>query len=89
MVGTTTAFLRGGLSATLPLSAALLGAALTVSAATTTEYFVRRRRLAEGVATQNANLYAEERTISETLQRSLLPEAIPARAGLTIAVSVR
>jgi serine phosphatase RsbU (regulator of sigma subunit) len=86
LVGTTTAPLGGGLSATLPLIAALLGAALTVSAATTTEYLVRRRRLAEGVATENASLYAEERTISETLQRSLLPEAIPVLPGLTIAV---
>jgi serine phosphatase RsbU (regulator of sigma subunit) len=86
LVGTTTAPLGGGLSATLPLIAALLGAALTASAAVTTEYLVRRRRLAEGEATENASLYAEERTISETLQRSLLPEGIEQPAGLDVAV---
>jgi serine phosphatase RsbU (regulator of sigma subunit) len=86
LVGTTTASLGGGLSANLPLIAALLGAALAGSAALTTEYLVRRRRLAEGEATENASLYAEERTISETLQRSLLPEGIPAVGGLSFAV---
>jgi hypothetical protein len=86
LIGTTTASLGGGLSATLPLIAALLGAALTGSAVLTTEYLVRRRRLAEGVATENASLYAEERTISETLQRSLLPERMPTVGGLAFGV---
>jgi serine phosphatase RsbU (regulator of sigma subunit) len=86
LVGTTTASLGGGLSANLALIAALLGAALTGSAVLTTEYLVRRRRLAEGEATENASLYAEERTISETLQRSLLPDGIPAVGGLAFAV---
>jgi Stage II sporulation protein E (SpoIIE) len=86
LVGTTTTSLAGGLSANLPLIAALLGAMLTLSAAVTSEYLIGRRRLAEVLATENAGLYVEQRTIAETLQRSLLPEEIPALDGLEIAV---
>jgi serine phosphatase RsbU (regulator of sigma subunit) len=86
LVGTTTTSLAGGLSADLPLIAALLGAILTLSAAVTSEYLIRRRRLAEVLASENAGLYVEQRTIAETLQHSLLPDAIPALDGLEIAV---
>jgi serine phosphatase RsbU (regulator of sigma subunit) len=86
LVGTTTTSLAGGLSANLPLIAALLGAILTLSAAVTSEYLIGRRRLAEILATENASLYLEQRTIAETLQHSLLPEKIPALDGLEIAV---
>jgi serine phosphatase RsbU (regulator of sigma subunit) len=86
LVGTTKGSLAGGLSADLPLIAALLGAILTVAAAVTAEYLIRRRRFAEFLALENASLYVEQRTIAETLQHSLLPEAIPHVDGLEIAV---
>ena len=86
LVGTTKGPLAGGLSADLPLIAALLGALLTVGAAVTAEYLIRRRRLAEFLAMENARLYVEQRTIAETLQHSLLPGAIPHVDGLEIAV---
>jgi hypothetical protein len=86
LVGTTTTSLSGGLSADLPLIAAILGAILTLSVAVTSEYLIGRRRLAEVLATENAGLYVEQRTIAETLQHSLLPEEIPAIDGLEISV---
>jgi PAS domain S-box-containing protein len=42
------------------------------------------RRLSDGMAT--AEIYAREHTIAETLQRSLLPEALPVIPGLDLAV---
>jgi Stage II sporulation protein E (SpoIIE) len=85
-VGSTTASLAGGVSADLPLITALVGALLTLGAAVTAEYLIRRRRVAEFLAIENAGLYVEQRTIAETLQHSLLPEEIPAVQGLEIAV---
>jgi serine phosphatase RsbU (regulator of sigma subunit) len=86
IVGTTTVPLAGGASADLPLIAAIFGAILTLGAAANSEYLVRRRRLAEVLAAENASLYVEQRTISEALQHSLLPDAIPALPGIEIAV---
>ena len=86
LVGTTNVALAGGASANLALIAALTGAALTLSAALTAEYLIRRRRLAEVLAAENASLYVEQRTIAETLQHSLLPEEIPVVPGIEIAV---
>jgi hypothetical protein len=86
LIGTTTVPLAGGLSADLPLIAALLGAFVTLAAALTTEYLIRRRGLAESLAVENASLYVEQRTIAETLQHSLLPEGMPQVDGLEIAV---
>ena len=62
------------------------GLVLAVIAAMTAEYLMRRRRLAERLATENAHLYQEQRTIAVTLQRSLLPDAIPSLDGVEIAV---
>jgi serine phosphatase RsbU (regulator of sigma subunit) len=86
LVGTARTTLAGGLSSTLPWVVALVGAALAITGAVTAEYLVRRRRLAEALAAENATLYLEQRTISETLQHSLLPAEIPTVAGLQVAV---
>jgi serine phosphatase RsbU (regulator of sigma subunit) len=86
LVGSTTASLGGGLSAALPWVVGVFGAALAVLTALTTDYLIRRRRLAENLAEENAGLYVEQRTIAETLQRSLLPDRIPTVAGIDIAV---
>jgi serine phosphatase RsbU (regulator of sigma subunit) len=86
LVGTSSGPLGGGLSAALPWVVLIFGAALTIIAALVTEYLVRRRQWAESLASENASLYLEQRTISETLQRSLLPDEIPQLAGVQIAV---
>ena len=67
------------------------GLVLTVGAAALTERLVRRRehaqRLADQlgeVADENARLYAEQRTVAQTLQHSLLPETLPETPELTV-----
>ena len=66
---------RGPLAGTwaqyLPWGIAGLGILLSVAAAGVAENLVRRRRTAEG-------LYQQQRNMSETLQRSLLPRRLPA-----------
>ena len=42
--------------------------------------------MAEVLAADTADLYVEQRTIAETLQRSLLPRQIPSLPGLVVAV---
>jgi serine phosphatase RsbU (regulator of sigma subunit) len=86
LIGTETDPLAGGLSAALPWIAAFLGVVLTAVAALMAQNLVRRRGLAEVLAANTADLYAEQRTISETLQRSLLPRQIPSLPGLVVAV---
>jgi serine phosphatase RsbU (regulator of sigma subunit) len=86
LVGTARTPLGGGLSATLPWIVVLAGGVLSIVGAMTAEYLVRRRRLAEALATEVAGLYLEQRTNSETLQHSLLPEAIPTLSGLHVSV---
>jgi serine phosphatase RsbU (regulator of sigma subunit) len=86
LIGTETDPLAGGLSAALPWIAALLGVVLTAVAALMAQNLVRRRGLAEVLAANTADLYVEQRTIAETLQRSLLPRQIPSLPGLVVAV---
>jgi serine phosphatase RsbU (regulator of sigma subunit) len=84
--------LGGALGATLPWILVGGGAVLSVAAAATTQELVRRRRRAEQGADTVAllyeqldGLYAEERTIAETLQRALLPQRNPDIPRLEIA----
>jgi serine phosphatase RsbU (regulator of sigma subunit) len=84
LIGTETNPLAGGLSAALPWIAAILGAVLTAVAALMAENLVRRRGMAEVLAADTANLYVEQRTIAETLQRSLLPREMPTLPGLVV-----
>jgi serine phosphatase RsbU (regulator of sigma subunit) len=86
LVGTASAPLGGGLSASLPWIAIVFGALLAVLVALTAEYLIRRRQLAEGLADENASLYVEQRTIAETLQHALLPAEISEIAGIETAV---
>jgi serine phosphatase RsbU (regulator of sigma subunit) len=85
--------LTGTLSSWLPWIFAVMGIVLSVSAALITERLVRRRHAAESAETQIRRLYDElgtlygrQRTIAETLQRTLLPRASPDIPGLEIAV---
>lgn len=65
----------------LPWGVLALGMLLSVGFAGTTELLVRRRRDAELVASASQELYQQQRKMSETLQRSLLPKRLPSRAG--------
>jgi serine phosphatase RsbU (regulator of sigma subunit) len=84
--------LGGALSANLPWIVGVVGVLLTVGAAWLTERLVRRRRHAERAEAEVRNvygeletLYAEQRTIAETLQRALLPQVLPTIAGIEVA----
>ena len=66
--------LAGAWAQYLPWGILGLGILLSVSAAGVTDILVRRRTTAEG-------LYLQQRRVSETLQRSLLPKRLPAIAG--------
>jgi hypothetical protein len=77
--------LGGTLLAQLWWLIGLLGLALTLGAATLVGRLTRRRQEAEGLATENAHLYAEQRSVAQTLQHSLLAEAFPDIGGLEFA----
>jgi serine phosphatase RsbU (regulator of sigma subunit) len=81
--------LGGTFGATLPWVLLVGGLALTAATASIAAVLVRRRRAAEEDSRTIAELYgrldtlyAEQRSIAETLQRALLPQRNPAIAGL-------
>jgi hypothetical protein len=85
--------ISGTLAQRLPLIIILVGTVLTIGAVFLTDRLIRRRQVAERlvvrldrVADENRRLYAEQRTVAETLQQALLPEAIPQLAGTDTAV---
>ena len=85
--------LGGDLSEYLPWIFGIIGIALTITAAWMAQRLVRRRGAAERDAAQIGRLYSrleelygEQRTIAETLQRALLPQVSPNIAGLETAV---
>lgn len=85
-VATSTQPLSGEPSQALPWVVVGVGILLAGTAVFITERLVRRRRAAEGLAAVNRQLYSEQRNISETLQRALLPADLPSVRGLEIAV---
>ncbi|HYL52937.1 MAG TPA: PP2C family protein-serine/threonine phosphatase [Acidimicrobiia bacterium] len=76
--------LGGTLLARLPLALAALGLLLTAAAVWLVERLNRRRKQAEALAEENGRLYAEQRSVAETLQHSLLADVLPEVAGLEI-----
>jgi serine phosphatase RsbU (regulator of sigma subunit) len=74
--------LGGALLARLWWILGILGLVLTFGAATLVGRLSRRRQVAESLAAENAQLYAEQRTVAQTLQHSLLAEAFPEIEGL-------
>ncbi len=83
---------RGALAGTLPQRLpwiiAITGFVLTLGAGAVTVSLAERRRRAERLAgaleltaSENRRLYAEQRTIAQTLQQALLPDALPIIAG--------
>jgi hypothetical protein len=77
--------LAGIWSERLPWGILIVGLLFTVVAVFMTERLVRRRLFAEGLADENRRLYGEQRNVSLTLQRSLLPKALPTIEGVEFA----
>ncbi len=69
--------LAGPWSAFLPWGILVVGLLFTLVVVTMTERLVRRRLYAEELAEENRTLYGEQRNVSLTLQRSLLPKDLP------------
>lgn len=84
-VDSPTAPLGGGVLPLLPWIIAVTGTMLVVGAVLATEWLARRRRLAERLAQENHRLYSEQRTIAQSLQQALLPQALPTVEGLALA----
>lgn len=84
VVASRTRPLTGGVSVALPWIVLAAGAALSLASAATVEYVARRRRLAEQLAEDVTHLYAEQRSIAETLQQALLPHRLPDVPGMEI-----
>jgi serine phosphatase RsbU (regulator of sigma subunit) len=77
LVGVSETDLGGSFLARLPWLLAMTGVALTLAATTLVENLTRRRGEAEGLAAENAELYAGQRSVAQTLQHSLLPGEFP------------
>jgi serine phosphatase RsbU (regulator of sigma subunit) len=80
--------LAGSLPKNLPVIVGIVGVLLALGGAALTLRLVQRRRDAEHlagrlerVAGENERLYAEQRTIAQTLQHALLPEELPQLRG--------
>jgi serine phosphatase RsbU (regulator of sigma subunit) len=85
--------LAGALPSRQPWVIVAIGVLLSILAALLAQVLVSRRRLAERDAAaitalndQLTELYAEQRTIALTLQRSLLPARLPTIPGVDVAV---
>ena len=84
--------LAGTLPERLPWIIAAAGVLLTLGAAILAVRLIERRRASERLALQleaaareTRRLYAEQRTIAQTLQHALLPASLPQPPGLQIA----
>lgn len=77
--------LGGGLLPVLPWLVGVVGAALVAAAVAMAEWLMRRRHTAEHLARENLRLYAEQRSISQTLQSALLPKRLPDVRGIAFA----
>jgi len=94
LVVTPRGSLGGSFFRSLPWIVAIAGLLISLAAALLTDRLVQRRRRAETladaldrVAGENQRMYAEQRSIAETLQHALLPSAMPEVEGLTISAS--
>ncbi len=77
--------LAGIWSERLPWGILIVGLLFTFGVVIMTEHLLRRRHVAEQLAEENRRLYGEQRNVSLTLQRSLLPKALPAIPGMDFA----
>ena len=78
--------LSGTTGEVLPWAITAGGLLLTVLAALLTGRLVRRRDRAEQLTGEISRLYAEQRSVAETLQHALLPQQLPDIPGMQIAV---
>lgn len=76
--------MAGRLAQLLPWVIAGAGILLGVGLMALVERLLRERDGANGLATQIGFLYADQRRIADTLQRSLLPPRLPTPPGLTV-----
>ncbi len=81
--------LVGSFPERLPWLIGIVGVLLSIGAALLTLRLIQRRNHAEQLATsleqiadENRRLYSEQRTIAQTLQHALLPEALPKIHGV-------
>jgi serine phosphatase RsbU (regulator of sigma subunit)/type II secretory pathway pseudopilin PulG len=81
--------LLGSFPQRLPWLIGIVGVLLSIGAALLTLRLIQRRNHAEELATsleqiadENRRLYSEQRTIAQTLQHALLPEALPKIRGV-------
>jgi serine phosphatase RsbU (regulator of sigma subunit)/anti-sigma regulatory factor (Ser/Thr protein kinase) len=74
--------LGGSLLTWLPWILGAFGALCTAAAACTVWRLSKRRNEAERLAFENERLYADQRSVAQTLQHSLLPQTLPEAAGL-------
>jgi serine phosphatase RsbU (regulator of sigma subunit) len=81
--------LAGAVPQVLPWAIATGGVLLTLLAVLATERLIRRRDAAAQLTEKVTDLYMEQRSVAETLQHALLPQAIPAIPGVDIAVRYR
>ena len=79
--------LGGTLLARLWWILALLGLVMTGGAGALVSVLASGRKDAEALAAENARLYAQQRSVAQTLQHSLLAEAFPEIGGLEFAAS--
>jgi serine phosphatase RsbU (regulator of sigma subunit) len=94
LVVTPAESLGGSFFESLPWVIALVGALISMAAAVLTERVVRRRADAERlalvldrVASENRQMYTQQRGIAQTLQHALLPETLPQVPGLRTSAS--
>jgi len=77
--------LTGRWSELLPWGILVAGLLFTIGLIAMTERLIRRRQRAEQLAEENRRLYGEQRSVSLTLQQSLLPKALPTIDGVEFA----
>jgi serine phosphatase RsbU (regulator of sigma subunit) len=77
--------LSGELPKDLPWIILISGMLLVIIAAAGAWRLIHGRRVAERLASENRSLYAEQRSIAQTLQHALLPERLPAISGVQTA----
>jgi serine phosphatase RsbU (regulator of sigma subunit) len=89
LVVTPNGSLGGSFFRDLPWVIGVIGTLLALAAALMTDRLARRRRRAEQlagvldqVAAQNRQMYAEQRSIAQSLQHALLPEKLPDLRGV-------
>ncbi len=85
LVVSPTSPLTGRWAEVLPWGILGVGFLFTIGMVAMTERLVRRRQYAEQLADENRRLYGAQRNVSLTLQRSLLPKALPVIEGVEFA----